>query len=101
MRGNVADVGVDHGKLFILLCLLRSPKETAVAVDLFEDQDRNVDQSGAGNRERLTSNIRHHADMSGVIFEGRDSLQLDSNSLISVVGGRIRLFSIDGGRLLQ
>ena len=35
--GGVAEIGVHHGKLFILLYLLGQASEKAVAIDLFED----------------------------------------------------------------
>jgi len=57
VSGNVAEIGVHHGKLFILLYLLARGDERAVAVDLFADQTRNVDQSGAGDLDKFRVNL--------------------------------------------
>jgi hypothetical protein len=48
ITGNVAEIGVHHGRLFILLYLLTSPDERALAVDLFSGQERNIGSSGHG-----------------------------------------------------
>jgi len=46
VEGGIAEIGVHHGKLFILLYLLGRAPERAVAIDLFEDQHLNIDLSG-------------------------------------------------------
>src|ERR1700681_1499001 len=38
--GDVAEIGVHHGKLFILLANLRRQDERAFAVDIFDDQPK-------------------------------------------------------------
>src|ERR1035441_9365724 len=48
-RGSVAEIGVHHGKLFMLLCLLRNEGEIAVGYDLFDRQNENIDRSGEGD----------------------------------------------------
>src|SRR5262245_20325013 len=50
IRGPICEVGVHHGKLFILLHLLTIAPEASVGWDLFERQGENVDQSGRGDR---------------------------------------------------
>jgi hypothetical protein len=98
VEGGVAEIGVHHGKLFILLSLLRRPGERAVALDLFEDQDRNVDSSGRGDRERFVANLaRHHPGAPDVVIHQGDSNDLDGGRLRELAGGPLRLISIDGG----
>src|SRR5690349_15610200 len=46
VKGSVAEIGVHMGRLFILLKLLVSPDERALALDIFAHQQLNVDGSG-------------------------------------------------------
>ena len=57
LTGAVGEIGVHHGRLFILLYLLSAPEERAFAVDVFSDQTRNVDESGRGNEAIFLSNL--------------------------------------------
>jgi hypothetical protein len=38
-EGSVAEIGVQMGRLFILLRLLAAPHERALAIDVFQDQN--------------------------------------------------------------
>ncbi len=49
VHGDIAEIGVHHGKLFFIMSAMLRPGETSVAVDLFDDQDKNVDRSGCGS----------------------------------------------------
>jgi len=95
--GSVAEIGVHHGKLFILLYLLCTGNEAAVAVDLFSHQDLNMDGSGAGDLARFKQNLRRHADLSRLVVHEGDSTQLTSEQLTGLGRGPLRLISIDGG----
>ena len=99
IKAAVGEIGVHHGRYFILLALLRQPGERAVAIDVFEDQHLNVDYSGSGNREIFLSNLAKHAvDMSDLIVHKADSLSMQSSDLAGLSGDRgYRLFSVDGG----
>src|SRR5690348_13037552 len=48
VKGSVAEIGVHMGRLFILLRLLAASDEPALALDVFHDQELNVDESGGG-----------------------------------------------------
>ena len=96
--GNVGEIGVHHGKLFILLHLLRRPEERSVAVDLFELQELNVDRSGRGDRAVFEQNLRTFAGSTdGVTIASADSTTVKSDDLLGMAGGPFRLFSVDGG----
>lgn len=96
--GHVGEIGVHHGKLFILLYLMLRKEEKAVAVDVFENQEFNVDQSGRGNKKIFLRNMEHHAGgTSRLAIIQKDSLQICSENITNAVGGMLRLFSIDGG----
>lgn len=102
VTGAVAEIGVHHGKLFILLSLLRRPGEKAVALDLFEDQERNVDRSGRGDRERFMANLRrHHRKAADVVVQQADSHDLDGMALQALAGGPLRIISVDGGHTAE
>jgi hypothetical protein len=95
--GGIAEIGVHHGKLFIALQLLGRPGAPTVAVDVFDDQELNVDQSGRGDRARFEANVRRWGDWSSVVVKQGDSTQLSGNDVVELAQGPVRLFSVDGG----
>ncbi len=97
VAGAVAEIGVHHGKLFIALQLLNEPGRPAVAVDVFDDQGRNVDQSGRGDLDRFEAQVRRWADWDAVVCEQADSTTLSGKDVLALAGEPIRLFSVDGG----
>jgi Methyltransferase domain len=97
VRGHIAEIGVHHGKLFILLCLLCGEGERSVAVDLFGDQDKNIDKSGRGDLDKLLANLHRHAGVTNTIVHRGDSLKLDGDFLVRLAEGHFRLISIDAG----
>jgi Methyltransferase domain len=98
ISGNVAEIGVHRGRLFILLYLLSRPPEKAVAVDLFSLQHLNVDHSGEGDLAAFLRNMRKHADTERLVVHEGDSMALDGATLARLAGGsKFRLISIDGG----
>lgn len=101
LSGGAAEIGVHHGKLFILLYLLGAKAEPAVAIDLFSHQHLNVDRSGAGNLDRFKRNLRRHADLDRLVIHEGDSTLLTAEHLLSLGRGPFRLFSIDGGHTAE
>ena len=98
IAGSVGEIGVHHGKFFILLYLLGGDGESAVAVDLFEQQEKNRDQSGRGDEETFRRNLASHAgDSSRLRLIAGDSTEIAPADLLKAAGGRFRLFSVDGG----
>ncbi|HYC45739.1 MAG TPA: class I SAM-dependent methyltransferase [Burkholderiales bacterium] len=98
LTGAVCEIGVHHGRLFILLCLATRGGERAVAYDLFARQLENSDQSGRGDLEKFLANAREHgcdADrIQAITINSRD---LDVEQVLRDCVTRPRLFSIDGG----
>jgi hypothetical protein len=93
---------VHHGRLFILLYLLLRTDEIAVAIDLFEHQEENLDRSGDGSRAQLLGNLsRRVGDTTRVRFIADNSLRVDASQIRELAGGPIRLFSIDGGHTAE
>lgn len=87
ISGGVAEIGVHHGRLFILLYLLGDMGERAVAVDLFTHQELNIDHSGAGDLASFKKNLKRHADTNRLVLYEGDSMKLDSQQLIDLGGG--------------
>ena len=97
LQGAVGEIGVHHGKLFILLALAAAQEETCFAIDVFEQQQLNLDGSGFGNREIFYRNLRAHGlDPDDMEIMTASSLDVSGAQLKQRVG-EIRLLSIDGG----
>ncbi len=94
--GAVAEIGVHHGKLFILLALSARPGETALAIDVFGDQHLNTDQSGRGDRAVFQQNIGKWAPDASVKTIQKSSLDVTADEILAACGP-LRLASIDGG----
>ena len=99
--GGVAEIGVHHGKLFIALQLLGRAGAPAVAIDVFDDQELNVDESGRGDRSRFEANVRRWGDWSSVVVMQGDSTHLTGHDVVEHAQGPVRLFSVDGGHTEQ
>ena len=97
ISGAVAEIGVHHGKLFIGLSLLQRPGDKSVAIDIFGDQDLNVDGSGHGDFEKFENNVKLWSSMDNVVVNQGDSTKLEPAKLRELAGGDIRFFSVDGG----
>lgn len=96
IAGHVGEVGVHHGKLFLLLALLRRPGERAVAIDVFGRQELNRDRSGCGDRAVFEGHARRFlGGLADVVIHEEDSLLLHGADLAGD-GGRFRLWSVDG-----
>jgi SAM-dependent methyltransferase len=95
--GAVGEIGVHHGRLFILLMLLRRAGEKAVAMDVFDLQEFNTDFSGLGNLEAFLANIdRHVGTREGLEIVKADSMQLEASDVLTAAGARFRMLSVDG-----
>ena len=96
--GDMAEIGVHHGKYLILLALLSRANENIFAIDVFEHQQHNVDGSGLGDYERFSQNFTSLApDASKLRVIKKDSLMLRREDLYRGQPGGVRLFSVDGG----
>lgn len=96
--GPVCEIGVHHGKLFTLLYLMTDGDDKALAVDLFEQQELNVDRSGRGVLKLLRRNLRRHAGGDDrLVVLACDSSELDGARIMSEAGAPVKLFSVDGG----
>ncbi len=102
LKGHVSEIGVHHGKLFVLLYLMLRKSEKAVAVDIFENAELNVDASGKGNKSVFLRNVkRFSGDTSRLKIIHQSSTQISHKDIIESVGGTVRLFSVDGGHTAE
>lgn len=98
VSGAVAEIGVHHGKFFIGLQLLQNAAdECSVAIDVFGDQDLNVDQSGRGDLAIFRKNLQRWSSADSVTIHQGDSTKLNATALRELAHGPIRMFSVDGG----
>lgn len=96
IKGNVCEIGIHHGRLFILLHLLTEPDEHSIACDLFERQDENISYSGSGDKSKFLENLQSlGADFDRISIFTENSANLRPEDLLT--HGDIRLFSVDGG----
>jgi hypothetical protein len=101
ISGAVAEIGVHHGKLFIGLRLLQRNGERSVAIDIFGEQELNIDGSGRGDQQKFLGNVNLWASEDSVVVHQGDSTLLDPEKLCELADSRIRLFSVDGGHTEQ
>jgi hypothetical protein len=101
ISGAVAEIGVHHGKLFIGLRLLQRRGEKAVAIDIFDDQELNVDGSGHGSLDKFVNNVKLWSSMDDVVLHQGDSMKLEPATLRQLADGNIRFFSVDGGHTAE
>jgi len=94
--GGLAEIGVHHGKLFILLALSARPGEVGLAIDVFGDQHLNTDQSGHGDRAVFEQNVRKWVPDADVKIVQKSSLEVTPADILAACGP-VRLASIDGG----
>ena len=102
-QGGVAEVGVYMGRFFLLLRAMLDKAEPSYGVDIFEDQNLNLDFSGTDKaRQDIFKNYIDRYDA----FEGKevqiikgDSTSSATQALLeaTIPQGSIRYFSIDGG----
>jgi SAM-dependent methyltransferase len=99
VSGAIAEIGVHHGKLFFIIAHIARPGERLVAIDLFEDQAKNIDSSGRGSIDAFRANIDRHFPhlRERVTVVAADSLSLTPTRLGALFPEGVRVLSVDGG----
>ena len=93
IEGHIGEIGLYHGKSFILLYLLARDSEKCVGIDVFLDEEF---------KTSFFANMgRYEVPGSPPRIEKMDSVDLTSRQLIDWVNGFYRLFSIDGGHQME
>lgn len=96
VKGNICEIGVHHGRYFIALLTSINMDELGVAVDLFENQSENIDNSGRGDSAIFLANVERFSRVNKVVIIMDNSLRVTPEKL-AIAGHGIRFFSIDGG----
>lgn len=100
VRGGVAEIGVHHGRFFMLLNSLTEADEPSWAIDVFDDQTLNIDSSGRGSKGRFVDNMEKYDRHAG---KNVTAVSADSTTtlLSEVVTTPVRIFSVDGGHTAE
>lgn len=99
ISGHVAEIGCFHGKFLIALAALLEAGGKATAIDVFEDQNKNIDGSGVGSRESIMRNVATYgrADVDyGYVTADSIAINLLAKVELTRDRGPFRLFSVDG-----
>ena len=92
--GNVLEIGVHHGLSTIAIAALRGPGKQLTAIDLFDDQRKNISGSGRGDRRCFENNMREfYPDSDFIRVIARPSGELTPSDL----GSGFTFIHIDGG----
>lgn len=98
LPGDIVEIGVHHGKFFLMMTAMLRENERAVAIDLWEDQHLNVDGSGRGNRGIFLDHAALIDPEADIRLLSGDSMALRAADLQEAMASKsVRLFSVDGG----
>lgn len=96
LSGNACEIGVHHGKYFIALACGLQVGETAVAIDVFEDQHKNLDPAyTSANRKEFDRQTAKFLPPDATVVIKGSSTELAASDIST--HGVVRFFSIDGG----
>ena len=98
-KGGIAEIGIHHGKFFILLNSIVESNFNSYAIDIFENQNLNMDKSGKGNLHIFKDNLEKydiHKGKNTIIIKG-DSTDRSLQLTKTIEPGSLRFISIDGG----
>lgn len=101
--GGVCEIGVHHGKFYLLLNSITPKTAKSFAIDLFEDQNLNIDGSGKGDRKIFEENLAAYDAHNGrntIIIKG-DSTDAGLGLANIILPGSLRFLSIDGGHTAE
>jgi hypothetical protein len=94
--GNVAEIGVHHGCSALALVAAVRPGEALIAIDLFDRQDLNIDDSGKGSLAAFQQHLNYLFPQARVQTIAKSSLDIrgaeKDHGLVD-----LRFFSVDGG----
>lgn len=94
--GDFCEIGIHHGKSFFAVAGTLQSDETGIAVDVFDEQHKNVDGSGNGSLDIFLSHKESFAPHVKLEIIKESSLDLPKLGFVEKYRDRIRFFSIDG-----
>ena len=101
VRGAIAEIGVFHGKSFIHMAkhLQAGILEPAVALDVFDQQEKNLDQAGKGDCHIFTANMNRKLEpdlLSMISVRNGSSLETTADDIRRFTKQRpVAFFSVD------
>jgi hypothetical protein len=101
---DIAEIGVHHGQLFFMMASLSRPEERCIAIDLFDDQEKNLDKSGKGSLAKFEGHLNMHFShlAARVHVLTADSMSFTPSTARAQISRRgVRLFSVDGGHTVE
>jgi len=102
VSGVVGEIGVHHGRMFLVMALTLRPGEHCFAIDVFDQQQLNLDRSGRGDEAIFRANLaKYDIPSEQVAIFKRSSLEIAWPEIAAAVGGPARLFSVDGGHTAE
>ena len=103
VEGDVCEIGIHHGRSFLAMMATKSVATVGLAIDVFEDQQLNVDLSGKGDLDYFRRNVnRWSASVDRVQMHSADSLTLSCETILNLLEGRrVSMFSVDGGHTVS
>jgi hypothetical protein len=102
--GNIAEFGVHHGLFLFLLNTLRNEGEECYAIDVFDQQNLNIDGSGRGSLLIFTSHVESlmGSQLRSFRIVQRDTMSFSTSELAGLFGKKgVKFFSIDAGHTIQ
>lgn len=103
VSGSIAEIGVHHGKLFFIISHIGNEATKLIAIDLFDDQQKNIDASGSGSavvfQRHVDTLFPELAPRIKVV--SADSMSLTTSMRSQVFEEPVRVFSVDGGHTVQ
>jgi hypothetical protein len=101
INGDAMEIGVHHGRAFILMNLCLGDKEKSIALDIFGNQEHNVvDPSGYGDIQIFERNLKRYGNYAKANIICKSSLELSSRDLRSLSSG-LRFIGIDGAHFYE
>ena len=98
--GAIGEIGIHHGRMFIPMLHLLKSDEIGTAIDLFDNQEENIDNSGKGSFVEFWNNCKVYLPSSTV--DRIHTVNVNSKCLRAEdFSHRYRLFSIDGGHTCE
>ena len=105
IRGDALEIGVYQGSFFLALMASINDDEVAVAADIFDEQNLNIDFSGSGSDTFKTfkENIERFANRPTALrtLVGDSMVMRASDTLAHSPHNGFRLISVDGGHTAE
>lgn len=102
--GGSCEIGIHHGKLFLLLNQTIDEQYQSYAVDVFDFQHLNIDHSGDGRLDMFVNNLikyDHRNQGRNVSILKEDSTDPAGSIRKTIPPGSLRFMSIDGGHTVE